>query len=91
MYDFFRRGCLGAHVTWLHLRSPCVYGEHMAITAGIVRAIAVEASVDPRSVVKVLRGEHVKGIPGDRIREALVARGYQVSPLALSSAGKPEA
>jgi hypothetical protein len=41
------------------------------VGAGTVRAIAVRASADPRTVVKVLRGEVVRGLPGDRIRREL--------------------
>ena len=40
-----------------------------------VRALAVEAQVDPRTIVQVLRGEKVKGNAGDRARAACVKAG----------------
>ena len=48
-----------------------------------IRAIAVEADVDPRSVLRELRasrGEdrHVRGRAGERVRAALMRRGLLV-------------
>lgn len=40
-----------------------------------VRQLAVEANVDPRTIVRVLRGEEVKGNAGDRARAACVKAG----------------
>lgn len=40
-----------------------------------VRAVAVEAEADPRTVRKVIAGRTVRGLVGDRIRRALDARG----------------
>ena len=40
-----------------------------------IRRIAVESDSDPRSVVKVLRGDRVRGMVGHRIREVLSRRG----------------
>jgi hypothetical protein len=40
--------------------------------------LAVKAGVDPRTLVKVLRGEPVRGMPGRRARTALEAAGYAV-------------
>lgn len=45
------------------------------ITAAEKRAISVEASVDPRTLNKALRGEKVSPMPLARIRTALAARG----------------
>jgi len=40
-----------------------------------LRAIAVEAEVDPRTVRRLLRGERVLALPAQRIRRALLNRG----------------
>lgn len=40
-----------------------------------LKRIALEASVDPRTLRRVLRGEEVRGMAGYRAREALAARG----------------
>lgn len=40
-----------------------------------VRRLAAEIEVDWRSVAKQLRGEHVRGLAGDRIRRTLRERG----------------
>jgi hypothetical protein len=39
-----------------------------------VREIAWEAQCDPRTVLRELRGERVRGIVGDRLRRALRRR-----------------
>lgn len=49
------------------------------ITAAILRALAVEASADPRSVHRVLKGERVRGMAHDRIIAALERRGITPS------------
>lgn len=41
----------------------------------MVRQIAVDAVADPRTVVRVLRGEQVRGQVGARIRARLVELG----------------
>lgn len=43
------------------------------------REIAVEARCDPRSVLRELRGERVRGVVGERIRRALRARSLPCS------------
>lgn len=53
----------------------------LGIDAATIRALAVEASSDPCSVIAELRAElgerpHVRGLPGHRIRAVLVRRGY---------------
>lgn len=45
------------------------------LDAATVRQIAVLASVDPRTVLRALRGEPVRGMPGHRIRAVLQAEG----------------
>jgi hypothetical protein len=35
------------------------------------RELAVRASVDPRTIERIARGENVRGLPGRRAREAL--------------------
>ena len=45
------------------------------LTEGQRRALAVKASCDPRTVEKVLRGEPVRGIAGERAHAALVDAG----------------
>ncbi|WP_437647308.1 hypothetical protein [Sorangium sp. So ce362] len=39
------------------------------------RRLAVAADCDPRTVVKVFRGERVKGMSGERARKALIEAG----------------
>lgn len=43
-----------------------------------VRALAVEASVDPRTIRRVARGESVRGMAGARARKALESAGYPI-------------
>lgn len=38
-----------------------------------VRELAVKASCDPRTILKVLRGEAVRGMAGHRARAAVLA------------------
>jgi hypothetical protein len=42
------------------------------------RRLALEASVDPRTIAKVLAGEPVRGLAGDRARSVLKELGYPV-------------
>jgi hypothetical protein len=44
------------------------------LPAHLLRQIAVEASVDPRTLSKVLRGEPVRSMPRDRIIRVLRER-----------------
>jgi hypothetical protein len=48
------------------------------VDAGTLREISVEASVDPRSVKRVLNGEHIRGMADARIRKVLHDRGIEV-------------
>jgi hypothetical protein len=41
----------------------------------MLRELAVKAGVDPRTILNVLRGKAVRGMPGRRAREVLVERG----------------
>jgi hypothetical protein len=45
----------------------------------LVREISAAASVDPRSVLRELRGEHVRGLSGARVRRVLRERGLPSS------------
>ena len=45
------------------------------LDAAAVRRLAVDASVDPRTIKKVLKGEAVVGLAGERARAALVKAG----------------
>ncbi len=45
------------------------------IDVGFRRRFAVEASCDPRTIDKVLRGEPVRGLAGHRARAVLIAAG----------------
>jgi hypothetical protein len=45
------------------------------LDAGTARKLAVEASCDPRTIVRVHRGEVVRGIAGERAREVLIKHG----------------
>jgi hypothetical protein len=68
----------------------------MKLAAAELRAIAVEASCDPRTVARVLRGERASGLVDARIRRVLVLRGIVLpklapeggDPLAISYAGR---
>lgn len=42
-----------------------------------LREIAVEASADPRTVARVIKGERVLQLPADRVRAALTRRGIK--------------
>lgn len=46
-----------------------------SISTGRARMLAVKASVDPRTLVKLLRGDPVVGLAGDRARKVLVEEG----------------
>lgn len=53
----------------------------LGLNHGTVRRLAVEASVDPRSVVRELRAAigqmtPVRGMAGDRVRRVLIRHGY---------------
>ena len=50
-----------------------------------LRELAVEASVDPRSVAKALRGEPVRGLAGNRINAVLDAFGVSQAALPILS------
>ena len=45
------------------------------ISTGRARYLAAQASVDPRTVEKILRGEPVAGLAGDRARKVLADAG----------------
>lgn len=42
---------------------------------GTLRALAVQADVDPRTIAKMLEGKNVKGMSGRRARSVLEAAG----------------
>ncbi len=45
------------------------------LEAAHVRRLAVKASCDPRTIKKLLKGERVTGLAGQRARAALVEAG----------------
>jgi hypothetical protein len=45
------------------------------LDASTARRLAVEASCDPRSLQRVLDGEEVRGLAGERAREVLIKHG----------------
>jgi len=47
------------------------------VDAGTIRLIAVLSSSDPRTVVKVLQGERVRGLADGRIRDAMARLGVK--------------
>ena len=50
------------------------------LDAGTARKLAVEASVDPRTILRAFRGEAVRGIAGDRARDVLIKHGFLPGP-----------
>ena len=52
-----------------------------------LRLLAVRASCDPRTILRVARGEVVRGMAGRRARAALIALGYPVPDLAVAKEG----
>lgn len=58
-------------------------GPHL--DAATLRKIAVRASVDPRTIKRLLRGAPVRGLPAYRIREALAEEGLGPPPAPLVS------
>jgi hypothetical protein len=53
------------------------------LDAATVRKLAVRASVDPRTIMKVFKGNAVKGDAGNRARAVLLADGF------IAEDGKP--
>lgn len=51
---------------------------NITIPVRTIRRAAADAEADPRSVAKVARGEHVRGIVAERIEEALRRLGVAV-------------
>ena len=51
------------------------------VSAGLLRELSVAASVDPRSLRRVLRGERVRGMADVRIRRELARRGIALPEL----------
>jgi hypothetical protein len=45
------------------------------LEAALARELAVKASVDPKTILKAARGEHVSGMAGHRARAALKEAG----------------
>lgn len=48
------------------------------LPARIAREVAVRASVDPRTVQRVLGGQPVRGLTGERIAKVLAEMGIEV-------------
>jgi hypothetical protein len=47
----------------------------LRLDAATARRLAVEASCDCRTIVRALRGERIRGLPGYRAREVLARHG----------------
>lgn len=56
------------------------------ISAGRIRALAVEGDVHPRTVVRALQGLPIRGLAGDRVLAVLKKHGIQVEPQSQSVA-----
>lgn len=65
---------LRAHLVWMHL------------SIAQLREIAAQANIDPRTLGKVVRGEPVRGMAGERAREALKAAGIKAEANAAPKA-----
>jgi hypothetical protein len=61
--------------------------SNLRIDAASARRLAVEASVDPKTIIKALAGRHVRGDAGRRARDVLVRHGL-LAPEPLP--GRPE-
>src|SRR5690606_7126945 len=58
----------------------------VGLDGATIREISVEAEADPRTVMRLLRGEEVRGLPARRILRALLALGLgQLAPARASS------
>jgi hypothetical protein len=53
------------------------------------RELAVKASCDPRTIDKEFRGEHVRGLAGQRARRALLEAGLLARLPQLDERGEP--
>jgi hypothetical protein len=49
----------------------------VVVAAHVLRAVAVDAEVDPRTVQRLLRGDRVLPLTAQRIRRALASRGLE--------------
>lgn len=56
--------------------------------AATIRTLAVRASVDPRTIIRLLDGATVRGMPGHRARAVLVEAGL-LAPQAPPAGGRP--
>lgn len=70
-------------------------GMSAPIDEATKRELAVQASCDPRTIEKVVRGQPVRGMAGRRARQALLAAGYAVpdagsSAANISNAAEPD-
>ncbi len=54
---------------------PDTVKRRTPLAAHLIRAVAVEASADPRTIRRVLLGEVVSALARDRVLRALEARG----------------
>jgi hypothetical protein len=68
-------------------------GTRRVHDAATVRRLAVAAEVDPRTIRKLLDGEVVVGMPGQRARRVLEGEGLlpPAPPVAAGGAVEPEA
>lgn len=54
-----------------------------------LRRLAVLGSVDPRTLVRVLSGQDVRGMAGERAKRVLLAEGYIAPSSAQASSQNP--
>ena len=59
------------------------------IDEATIRRLAVESSTDPRTIRKVILGKPVRGMSGERAREALVRAGFPVVDPAMDVEHRP--
>lgn len=57
------------------------------ISTGRARLLAAQASVDPRTLDKLLRGEEVSGLAGERARKILIENGLLIDDEPMRATG----
>ncbi len=48
----------------------------LPLDTATLRRLSVAADVDPRTIAKIFRGGHPRGMSGQRARRVLIAHGY---------------
>jgi len=59
---------------------PAVMKTTPPPTAAELRKLSVEFDADPRTIRKILKGQTVRGVTGERLHRELQARGYLPAP-----------